>query len=1592
MKVSKWRRVTGLLLAMLMLVQTFGGALAAGMPEGHWCQAEMEAFAEQGIITGDSSGDLRPDELITRAEFVRIVNGVFGFLRTGKANFSDVKDSDWFSADVAAAARVGYMAGYPDGTARPTDHITRQEAARIVMTVLDEARKGSSSLFTDSAQAGAWARDSIEAAGELGVIAGYPDGSFRPERNISRAETVMMLSRAVPGIYIKAGVYSENTRGSVVVGAENVTLRDMVIEGNLYVTEGCAGTLTLDNVTVKGRIIVTGGSERTVELADCTIHSIDVKADAVNTKIVVKDGTQVDTVTVSGAVDIEVQKGGHVDSITVDAEGAKIHGAGKADEIKANEQTTVAGKPVKPGTTTDLNASSGGSGSSGGGGGGGGSTEPAVKYEMTASLNKTSYDINESIVVTGGVTADGKAAANVPLTYTITAVEENKRAAADQVFTGEDGTFTFTFAMPEGSQAGEYLLKLHAGKPAQLDKELSFTVTGLVQVDRSALKAEIDRAKALLEHASEYTSSTWSAFETALTEAESTYADGEATQAVVNGAKDSLTAAITGLTKKADKTALAAAIEEARKLDESAYTAGSFDRVKEALAYAEEVMENGDASKTIVDKAAKDLRDAIAALEEKGSVDAALKLNGAAAPERYRALLAEGKTFPNNGDSLLWVTEGSAAGNPVVTVVSSDPTVLAVTQDQTDLKNFAVAGTLAKTGTTVLTFRTEWDGTSKSAEMTVVVVNAATVESLTKAVAEGKTLNSEDYKAEGWTAFAAALNAAEGRLNDLAASEDDLAAALAGLKEKKDALVNKNQSDIEVWFTEANKSERLTEFTLYQDYQKNMTLHTGTSGSDIKEFVFEGDPAGGFNVQDAWTSDQAHKNISLRVTNLGTFELKATVKFNDGTFSTAVLKCTTVPQVDNKALKAAVDAGKKLVSDQYTTETWAPFAEALTAADAVYKQSTSATVTQKELDDALAALNTAMASLEALPIDKTDLKVTWYQGTISSTDGVPETVRTSLGSSLPASGSYWLTVTGLQKGQIQSVEVLFDENYITKGTSTEGTSDSNPYVYRWRFWCRVKAEGTSQITGKVTLIDGTVIEKSFTITTEPEVVPVDKSELTALIAAVDALNEADYTPASWEKLTAAKTAAQAVVDNDAATADDVANALAALTKAKDELAEAEPVDKSELTALVAKAEALNEKDYSASTWKNLTTAKTAAQTVLDNSAATADDVSTALINLQSAMDKLAGRVTTTVFSKKLLDAEKRVAAAYTETSWTAFQTALTAAQATFKDDTATIPAVNQAYDTLVAAMSGLMWKDDVVFRSFQTAPDLAYSNYINDSDYDSSAWETEMKAGSEGATHFRALLGGHGTDVGPLAGKNAMFFGDIKLTKAEIEAALLAQDEMLVFETYTEIAGTNVVSRYVTYLPVNDGKDRTGLHSAVEAAKALKSDAEKWAAIQSALTEARTVYRDPAAGQAAITAAATKLSDAVAALNGGEVDPPAGDIKDIGLVYDATNASAFIISGDPGEYPDAYFQVVAGEYASVIDEEYGLYVYGNYPGPLCDAGLAEPSEGMVEYIQTTVQQNGKYVVTIKLFGDAEGSEPLMENGQAVEFQVYLTIE
>ena len=71
--------------------------------DGHWANKEIQDFVSKGYLKGYPDGTFRPDNSITRAEFVRIANNYFGFKNKGNENFSDVNSSDWFYNDIMAA-------------------------------------------------------------------------------------------------------------------------------------------------------------------------------------------------------------------------------------------------------------------------------------------------------------------------------------------------------------------------------------------------------------------------------------------------------------------------------------------------------------------------------------------------------------------------------------------------------------------------------------------------------------------------------------------------------------------------------------------------------------------------------------------------------------------------------------------------------------------------------------------------------------------------------------------------------------------------------------------------------------------------------------------------------------------------------------------------------------------------------------------------------------------------------------------------------------------------------------------------------------------------------------------------------------------------------------------------------------------------------------------------------------------------------------------------------------------------------------------------------------------------------------------------
>ena len=149
-------------------------------------------------LMGYPDGTVRPGGSITRAEattiFFRLLTEESRSQFWATENrYSDVSAGRWYNNAVSTMTRAGIVNGYPDGTFRPNAPITRAEMAKII--ALFAKLEPSAERFPDTA--GHWAEAYIRLAAGNGWIEGYPDGTFRPNQSITRAETVTMIDRVL---------------------------------------------------------------------------------------------------------------------------------------------------------------------------------------------------------------------------------------------------------------------------------------------------------------------------------------------------------------------------------------------------------------------------------------------------------------------------------------------------------------------------------------------------------------------------------------------------------------------------------------------------------------------------------------------------------------------------------------------------------------------------------------------------------------------------------------------------------------------------------------------------------------------------------------------------------------------------------------------------------------------------------------------------------------------------------------------------------------------------------------------------------------------------------------------------------------------------------------------------------------------------------------------------------------------------------------------------------------------------------------------------------------------------------------------------
>ena len=151
-----------------------------------------ETAIHKAYIYGYENGSFKPEGNMTRAEAAAMLARLQGLdlSNTARPNFIDVR-SGWYNAAINAVVNAGYMKGYPDGTFRPNGKITRAEFAQMIKAI-DKANTGMAP-FADVK--GHWAEAAINQAYANGRINGYPDGTFRPNNHITRAEAVKVFNK-----------------------------------------------------------------------------------------------------------------------------------------------------------------------------------------------------------------------------------------------------------------------------------------------------------------------------------------------------------------------------------------------------------------------------------------------------------------------------------------------------------------------------------------------------------------------------------------------------------------------------------------------------------------------------------------------------------------------------------------------------------------------------------------------------------------------------------------------------------------------------------------------------------------------------------------------------------------------------------------------------------------------------------------------------------------------------------------------------------------------------------------------------------------------------------------------------------------------------------------------------------------------------------------------------------------------------------------------------------------------------------------------------------------------------------------------------
>lgn len=212
---TRWAEVDGQAYAMVNSLTNSIYALvhhAAAFTDtaGHWAAEPIDDLGSRLIVSGHGDGTFAPDDPITRAEFAALLMKGLGLRpeegpEEEQAPFSDVTAGDWYNRIAHTTVTCQLMTGYDDGTFRPDEQLTREQAMVVLARAMEMTgmwprlqpaqEKAALAPYSDQADISPWAAEGVAAVVHAGIVTGKSAGELAPQSAVTRAEAAVMLQR-----------------------------------------------------------------------------------------------------------------------------------------------------------------------------------------------------------------------------------------------------------------------------------------------------------------------------------------------------------------------------------------------------------------------------------------------------------------------------------------------------------------------------------------------------------------------------------------------------------------------------------------------------------------------------------------------------------------------------------------------------------------------------------------------------------------------------------------------------------------------------------------------------------------------------------------------------------------------------------------------------------------------------------------------------------------------------------------------------------------------------------------------------------------------------------------------------------------------------------------------------------------------------------------------------------------------------------------------------------------------------------------------------------------------------------------------------